>query len=1221
MPRSFRYSRPKTAPPQTLCEYLSQKFPYFTSEEWTKQVQDGYLAINQQVIQDPCRVLEQQDVILYSPPPAREPDVDVENIERLYEDDDVLVCCKNGNLPVTEGGRYCVNTLTSFLNKPHTKSSVPVKRMRSEAAEPLSHPHCSYFPVHRLDKETSGVLVFGKTAAATRQLSAAFELQSSSITTEVENHVGAASSGTQAVKMSPATFEALRTRHKTIGKCYATVLAGAAPVGAVYVVVTRVGAVAHDPAWRLREGHQKLSKLKMLCYAASESELPSSSPAALPTLDSEFVRSDPLGRVAASRITILDSNAALQVSVARVDILTGRTHQIRLHCAHSGYPIVGDKLYTTLTPGAFGGCYPVTDDVYLERVRSHTPRRDPLAPLFSARRHLLHATRLSLPHPTQPDNSMNYFADPTRWLLLDVESEDPAALATLKCMLQRAASHFTLLAPLASFQGSKVRAGTLTHNRTAASASSLMQRCLLFILVFIFFEPYPPLTAACSTDFKLYCCFTVRGKLISNNKTSSIVRKSERGTIREPPKRNYYSAPKKKKMKLYGATDFEGRKVNLEFTFSGRAAPSVYELYYKATTAFNNFFAYHGSPYTFHIRCGAVYDTDSRQWKTLHCSTTLTPESQVYFFQVDIPESMGPIDAPASSYPYLDGFRQQPPHRQPGVTRASAQPVEAQKVSAAGPPPPEAKDHSDSTSRSEGDDNNGLEGEGQVDWHTWDLPNESRSSSPGTRPPQRPSPSTLAVDEVARRSSSAIAFEHLGPNRRESVLRDEREKFERRMSLPIDDFRRTLRAESDSMRRSLSQHTSMAVVFFVISFSLHEAFLNASVYTFIFYSSADAGCCVSRCVRFFFRTDSLLNCILNCLGILSSGYCVGQDLSRVQWAYTARFVRDTRISIWFLLSPPPSINSVAAPPLIDEFKGTIDIAFTCMLCQSDIGKRFELARLHFLSEHGISAAAAESTNDSKREWLCPVCGKSAGIDCAALELHVAAVHHQRWNRHTVPGLCDFYTAQGGAASSSEDSEDERDPICEGDENASDREGEWDEMPAIQCLYCGYCGVDCLEHMILSHRFDLKATTSSREDVCDEYDLIRLVNDVRRSVALHRCPYFPARPSGEDAGQGESSGPACDFHAVEGEGDAAAATELEAHLRANPTHRVPQRISAGDAALLPALHGDALLSHLMTAGEGFLPQEEADPDYPVAPTLLQLAERRQRMRGNTKKKDE
>jgi 23S rRNA pseudouridine1911/1915/1917 synthase len=34
-----------------------------------------------------------------------------------------------------------------------------------------------------------------------------------------------------------------------------------------------------------------------------------------------------------------------RLSVLRAWPMTGRTHQIRVHLAHAGYPVVGDKLY------------------------------------------------------------------------------------------------------------------------------------------------------------------------------------------------------------------------------------------------------------------------------------------------------------------------------------------------------------------------------------------------------------------------------------------------------------------------------------------------------------------------------------------------------------------------------------------------------------------------------------------------------------------------------------------------------------------------------------------------------------------------------------------------------------------------------------------------------------------------------------------------------------
>ena len=48
---------------------------------------------------------------------------------------------------------------------------------------------------------------------------------------------------------------------------------------------------------------------------------------------------------------------------ARIEIFTGRTHQIRVHCAHIGHPLLGDHLY--------GDGLPVSDPSHLERFALH----------------------------------------------------------------------------------------------------------------------------------------------------------------------------------------------------------------------------------------------------------------------------------------------------------------------------------------------------------------------------------------------------------------------------------------------------------------------------------------------------------------------------------------------------------------------------------------------------------------------------------------------------------------------------------------------------------------------------------------------------------------------------------------------------------------------------------------------------------------------------------
>ena len=88
------------------------------------------------------------------------------------------------------------------------------------------------------------------------------------------------------------------------------------------------------------------------------------------------------GKPATSRYRVLEDFGFVQL--CRVNLETGRTHQIRVHFAHHGHPVVGDAMYG--------------DD---RRVRGihNLDRRQADRMVKAANRQMLHAAALGLTHP------------------------------------------------------------------------------------------------------------------------------------------------------------------------------------------------------------------------------------------------------------------------------------------------------------------------------------------------------------------------------------------------------------------------------------------------------------------------------------------------------------------------------------------------------------------------------------------------------------------------------------------------------------------------------------------------------------------------------------------------------------------------------------------------------------------------------------------------------
>jgi 23S rRNA pseudouridine1911/1915/1917 synthase len=245
------------------------------------------------------RVRAEQSILLWRAPWDETPapvDVPV-----LYEDAHLLAVDKPALLAVHPTARYHRNTLIKILQ--------------------AARPHCAFLSLgHRLDRETSGVILVSKTRACDRALKKLLE------------------------------------RRTGVKKTYVAITWGTPDRGD--------GATTFRCEHRMELDPDSPLGVKMRVRDAAEALQAST------VIDVQEVRKAAAGRA---------------YSLVRCGLETGRQHQIRLHLATLGAPVVGDKLY-----GPDDGAFARAADGELtadDSTRLELPR------------HALHAARIELPHP------------------------------------------------------------------------------------------------------------------------------------------------------------------------------------------------------------------------------------------------------------------------------------------------------------------------------------------------------------------------------------------------------------------------------------------------------------------------------------------------------------------------------------------------------------------------------------------------------------------------------------------------------------------------------------------------------------------------------------------------------------------------------------------------------------------------------------------------------
>ncbi len=138
----------------SLVQFLIGKYTYYSLEEWKNQIVNGNILVNKNNIEIGYR-LQQNDEIMFLIKDFIEPDID-KNFSIVYEDEFLLAINKPGNLPVHPAGRYRKNNLTTLLSLELSGSSLYI--------------------VNRLDRETSGIVIFAKSSIAASKLGKLFEM-------------------------------------------------------------------------------------------------------------------------------------------------------------------------------------------------------------------------------------------------------------------------------------------------------------------------------------------------------------------------------------------------------------------------------------------------------------------------------------------------------------------------------------------------------------------------------------------------------------------------------------------------------------------------------------------------------------------------------------------------------------------------------------------------------------------------------------------------------------------------------------------------------------------------------------------------------------------------------------------------------------------------------------------------------------------------------------
>ncbi len=148
---SFHYMRIE-GQVETLLQFLLRRFRYFDDQQWKENIDAKRIWVDGKLGKANLKLHDNQKII-YIRPDFLEPEVDPK-FEVIFEDESLIALSKSGNLPTSPSGKYYKNTLVNLV-----KLRFGMKKL---------------YTLHRLDRETSGVIIFAKTQEIAQIMSTHF---------------------------------------------------------------------------------------------------------------------------------------------------------------------------------------------------------------------------------------------------------------------------------------------------------------------------------------------------------------------------------------------------------------------------------------------------------------------------------------------------------------------------------------------------------------------------------------------------------------------------------------------------------------------------------------------------------------------------------------------------------------------------------------------------------------------------------------------------------------------------------------------------------------------------------------------------------------------------------------------------------------------------------------------------------------------------------------